>query len=114
MRPPCLGKRYNSGGRGTSGQGLLHYNYLRPHEALGGKTPAEVTGVEYRYRNWQWVPVKRGVITPAEVSATSTVTVRELVHEHNPIVARKRFSGFHRQREKPTQMLVAMRCLLVQ
>lgn len=31
---------------------LLHYNYLRPHEALQGKTPAEVAGVKYPYRNW--------------------------------------------------------------
>lgn len=31
---------------------LVHYNYLRPHEALGDKTPAEVAGVEYPYKNW--------------------------------------------------------------
>ena len=31
---------------------LVHYNYLRPHEALGDKTPAEVARVEYPYDNW--------------------------------------------------------------
>ena len=31
---------------------LVHYNYLRPHTALGDKTPAEVAGVEYPYKNW--------------------------------------------------------------
>ncbi|MBA7690237.1 hypothetical protein ES703_98761 [subsurface metagenome] len=31
---------------------LVHYNYLRPHTALDDKTPAEVAGVEYPYRNW--------------------------------------------------------------
>jgi len=31
---------------------LVHYNYLRPHEALGDKTPAEVAGVDYPYKNW--------------------------------------------------------------
>jgi transposase-like protein len=31
---------------------LVHYNYLRPHESLQDKTPAEVAGIEYPYRNW--------------------------------------------------------------
>jgi len=31
---------------------LVHYNYLRPHESLQDKTPAEVAGLEYPYRNW--------------------------------------------------------------
>ncbi|MFC1977058.1 DDE-type integrase/transposase/recombinase [Chloroflexota bacterium] len=32
---------------------LVHYNYLRPHETLDDKTPAEVAGVAYPYKNWQ-------------------------------------------------------------
>jgi len=31
---------------------LVHYNYLRPHTALNDKTPAEVAGVDYPYKNW--------------------------------------------------------------
>jgi hypothetical protein len=31
---------------------LVHYNYLRPHDALSDKTPAEVAGIEYPYQNW--------------------------------------------------------------
>jgi len=31
---------------------LVHYNYLRPHEALDDRTPASVAGVAYPYRNW--------------------------------------------------------------
>ena len=31
---------------------LVHYNYLRPHEALNDKTPAEVAGIDYPYNNW--------------------------------------------------------------
>jgi len=31
---------------------LVHYNFLRPHEALHDKTPAEVAGVDYPYKNW--------------------------------------------------------------
>lgn len=31
---------------------LVHYNYLRPHHALDDKTPAEVAGIKYPYKNW--------------------------------------------------------------
>jgi len=31
---------------------LIHYNYLRPHESLDHKTPAEVAGIRYPYQNW--------------------------------------------------------------
>ncbi len=31
---------------------LVHYNYLRPHTALDDKTPAEVAGVDFPYKNW--------------------------------------------------------------
>jgi len=31
---------------------LVHYNYLRPHTALGDRTPAEVAGIDYPYKNW--------------------------------------------------------------
>src|SRR4030042_669204 len=88
---------------------LLNYNYLRPHEALQGKTPAEVAGVKYPYRNWQEVVAKREVITPAKVSATSTIVIPEL-RPRPPIVARRRFGRLHRHREKPMPALVAMRC----
>jgi len=88
---------------------LLHYNYLRPHEALKGKTPAEVAGVKYPYRNWQEIVAKREVITPAKVSTTSTIIIPELVHERKPIVSRGGFRRFHRRRSKPMQTLITMR-----
>lgn len=31
---------------------LVHYNYIRPHTALNDKTPAEVAGIDYPYKNW--------------------------------------------------------------
>ncbi|MFC2007708.1 IS6 family transposase [Chloroflexota bacterium] len=31
---------------------LVHYNYLRPHDALDDKTPAEVAGIAFPYKNW--------------------------------------------------------------
>lgn len=32
---------------------VFYYNYLRPHMALGGKTPAQVAKVNYPYQNWR-------------------------------------------------------------
>jgi transposase-like protein len=31
---------------------LVHYNYLRPHDALDDKTPAEVVGIDFPYKDW--------------------------------------------------------------
>jgi hypothetical protein len=31
---------------------LVHYNYLRPHTELNDKTPAEVAGIVFPYKNW--------------------------------------------------------------
>lgn len=31
---------------------LVYYDYFRPHEALGGRTPADTADVSYQVRNW--------------------------------------------------------------
>lgn len=31
---------------------LIHYNFFRPHEALGDKTPAQKAGIRFPFRNW--------------------------------------------------------------
>lgn len=31
---------------------LFYYNFLRPHESLNDKTPAEVAQIKFPYRNW--------------------------------------------------------------
>jgi transposase-like protein/predicted RNA-binding Zn-ribbon protein involved in translation (DUF1610 family) len=33
---------------------ILHYNYIRPHSGIGGRTPAEAAGIEIRGRN-RWL-----------------------------------------------------------
>ncbi len=32
---------------------LVHYNYFRPHMSLKDKTPAEVAGINFPFRNWK-------------------------------------------------------------
>jgi len=43
---------------------LAYYNYLRPHESLDNKTPAEVAGIAYLYRNWDDVIRKHNPSKP--------------------------------------------------
>jgi len=31
---------------------LVHYNFFRPHEALGDKTPAQKAGIRFPFKNW--------------------------------------------------------------
>lgn len=41
---------------------LVYYNYFKPHESLGGKTPAEAAKVDYKVKNWKdlsQVPVSK-------------------------------------------------------
>jgi len=45
---------------------IFYYNFLRPHEGLNGKTPAEMAGITFPYRNWfdiikSEIPVTRAV-----------------------------------------------------
>ena len=40
---------------------LVHYNFFRPHEGLGGRTPASVAGVRLPYKNWADVVAKGGI-----------------------------------------------------
>jgi putative transposase len=57
---------------------LLYYNYLRPHESLKGKTPAQVSGVKYPYYNWQDIVAGRRIDTVSQANATSYTDISEL------------------------------------
>jgi putative transposase len=51
---------------------LVHYNYLRPHEALGNKMPAQKAGIDYKFENWKDIvnlpSVKSSLVTRAASS----------------------------------------------
>jgi transposase InsO family protein len=40
---------------------LIHYNFFRPHESLGHKTPAEKAEIKFPFNNWADI-VRKGSI----------------------------------------------------
>jgi len=88
---------------------LLYYNYLRPHEALNNKTPAQVAGVRFPYRNWKDIVAERKTITPKQISATSTLVIPELAKPPKRTLVKKRIVKRRRHREKPMPALIGVR-----
>ena len=56
---------------------LVHYNFLRPHDFLNGRTPAEAAGVKFPCRNWLDITL---AVTPKPKRALKTVTRRAKPH----------------------------------
>jgi len=68
---------------------LAYYNFLRPHEKLNGKTPAEVAGISYPLKTWADVirntePNVEVLTTPEEVIVISEQKplLRPITHRH--------------------------------
>jgi putative transposase len=59
---------------------LVYYNFLRPHEGLGGRTPADVAKVDYSVKNWSDVsrlPVsKEAELKTHKMPSVETVKTR--------------------------------------
>jgi len=49
---------------------LVHYNYLRPHESLDDRTPAQDAGISYPYRNWADIIRKHKPSRPIKIVHT--------------------------------------------
>jgi len=79
---------------------LVHYNFFRPHTSLQDRTPAQVAGIRFPFRNWKDVceqpyevtariPIKPYVseATPKVKSITKRVkaTKRKLVVRNKPM-----------------------------
>jgi len=54
---------------------LVHYNYFRGNEALDDKTPAEVAGIKFPYKNWAEV-IRQPVSKQVEIQTHLTPKVR--------------------------------------
>jgi len=61
---------------------LAYYNFLRPHEKLEGKTPAEEAGINYLHKSW--ADVIRNTEPRVEVLTTPAKVV--VISEQEPLV----------------------------
>jgi transposase-like protein len=89
---------------------LTYYNYLRPHEKLDGRTPAEAAGVDYPLKTWADVirntePRVEVLITPEEVVIVSEQKplIRPITHRRYK-VGRPRL----RKRKSPANITVSL------
>lgn len=76
---------------------LVYYNYLRPHESLEGKTPAEAGKVDYPSKSWMDITraVKPRIVvltTPATVSilGEGKPFIRTPEHRHYNVELRRK------------------------
>ncbi|MDP2729363.1 MAG: DDE-type integrase/transposase/recombinase, partial [Dehalococcoidales bacterium] len=58
----------------------VYYNYMKPHESLDSRTPAEAAKCEYAFRDWADItrvadPQVRVLVTPAKVEVLPEVPV---------------------------------------
>jgi len=45
----------------------IHYNYFRPHLSLNDRTPAQVAGIDFPYRNWKELIEKQPYAVTARI-----------------------------------------------
>jgi transposase-like protein len=68
---------------------ILNYNYLRPHESLNGKTPAEVAKIDFPYKSW--LDVIKSQIPKPPPKPNRVLSFEEMRHPFRP----------YRKRPKP-------------
>jgi putative transposase len=52
---------------------IIHYNYFRPHLSLQDRTPAEVAGINFPYRNW------KELIEKQPYSVTARIPMKRMI-----------------------------------
>ncbi|MFC1916555.1 DDE-type integrase/transposase/recombinase [Chloroflexota bacterium] len=81
---------------------LVHYNFFRGHESLDDKTPAEVAGVKFPYRDWlDVIEGQRVVIEPEpEIAETPAEQVEKWKHPTYKVHQRRKVRKVRRVSRK--------------
>jgi len=70
---------------------ILNYNYLRPHESLNGKTPAEAAKIDFPYKSFLDIIKSQIPKPPSPPKLDRKLTLEEMRHPFKP----------YRKRSKP-------------
>lgn len=80
---------------------LVHYNYFRPHESLGDRTPAQAAGVSFPYKSWLDIIERQ---RPSKVETEPVTEIEPLVkkiedwgHPSYKAQARRKLKRFKRR-----------------
>lgn len=63
---------------------IIHYNYFRPHLSLQDRTPAQVAGINFPYRNWKELIEKQPYSVTARIPVRNTIPKAPLIKISNP------------------------------
>lgn len=89
---------------------LIHYNFFRPHMSLRDRTPADVAGIKFPFRNWKEVIEQPYDITARiasrDIDSEPVSEVARTPIKHKKLVKRKAHS-----RSKPEISLSRVRTL---
>jgi len=56
---------------------LVHYNFFRPHMSLKNRTPAQMAGIRFPFRNWKDITEQPYEVTARIPIRTATIAKRE-------------------------------------
>lgn len=76
----------------------VYYNFMKPHESLNSRTPAEAAGCDYHFRDWADVtrmakPQVRVLVTPAKVEVLPEVPEAKFRTPTRKLRVKKRRAG---------------------
>ncbi len=87
---------------------LVHYNFFRPHEALGDKTPAEKADIAFPLKNWLDV-VKKSYTEKVRKPVRISIDIGRPTKYATRGKRKRKGVKSKRMREKPTPMLAQVR-----
>ena len=87
---------------------LAFYNFLRPHERLDHRTPAEAAGIDYRIRTWEDVTLAAKPQVEVLTVPAKTIIVSQQVPVVRPIKHRSYKAGKKRSRKRKPASQVAI------
>ena len=83
---------------------LIHYNFFRPHMSLKDRTPAQVAGIKFPFRNWKDITEQ-----PYEVTARIPIETPKIMVQRKPIKTKRRKVEPRKRTSQPIASITQIR-----